>query len=228
MAVDVEQRGIRPVWAGGAWHLTKTATIVMVDAQTGEVYEPSEGRKARPLHMVAVAPSGNWDGGFDAKGTDALLGRADHYYWWPRTYPAGRRYVYNHQMLAQQIEMERMKPERRASSWLTTGVASAVLSDWSSAAEDLDKAVETEPENKELRFYRGLILMAIRDLGKAASDFNALSDDRKRVADARDHLEILRGRRSANGLMSVMYNVETDFGWIPMDFRIGSEFLSKD
>ena len=74
-----------------------------------------------------------------------------------------------------------------------------------------------ETENKETRFYRGLILLALRDLNGAAADFNG-SDDRKRAADALEKVHILRGEKPAQGLTAFMHNIPTDFGWIPIEF----------
>jgi tetratricopeptide (TPR) repeat protein len=229
MAVEVKGRGIRPVWAGGAWRMIDGGRVVMVDARSGELYRGAEGRKLEPVDSESNAHGELWDGGFEPKSIHALMGRSEHPYWWPRTYQdEDRRYVYNRRLLTQRIEEERIKSSRKASSLVATGVASAAIGNWNAAADDLSKAVEAEPENKDIRFYRGLILMALRDLDRAASDFAALADEGKRVASALDHLEILRGRKSADGLAAFMHNIETGIGWIPIDFRIGAEFLSRD
>lgn len=228
MAVEIKRRGMRPVWCGGAWRLINTGGIMIVDAQSGELYGAAGGGKPEPLDSEAKAIGEEWDGGFQPKSSEALMSRSEHPYWWPRTYQgADRRYIYNRHFLLKKIDEERKKIPREAASWFVTGVANAALGNWGEATEDLSVAVAKEPSNKETRFYRGLILMALRDLDGAAVDFNATGDG-KRTTEVTRYIEILRGRMQADGLTAFMYNVETEFGSIPLEFRIGSEFLSNE
>ena len=219
MVVNIKGRGMRPVWAGGAWRVGSSGRAVFIDASSGDLYRNSE--ESDPQTSAPV-----WNGGFQPESDSGLMGKSRQPYWWPRAYrDSDQRFVFNRRVLIQQIEEEQKKSSKRSSSsWLFTGIANAALRNWSTAAEDLTKAVEIEPENMELRFYRGLVLLAMRDLDGASADFKTVKDE-KRAADGQKYLNILRGKTSADGLVAFTYNVETDVGSIPFEIRIGSEFI---
>jgi hypothetical protein len=229
MALRVKGRGVRPVWAGGAWRLPGRGLIIAVDAHSGEVYRFADDRSLELLDGDASTVSDDWDGGFAPKSSEALFARYDHPYWWPNAYQdAGGRYVYNRSALLAKITEEQQKVERKPSSWFATGIAAAVLGRWDSAARDLDEAVKLAPEDSDFRFARGLVRLAIRDLDGATKDFAASPGDASRVGDSVQHLEMLRGARSRGGLLGFMHNLETDFGFLPIELRIGPEFLNKE
>jgi hypothetical protein len=228
MTVDVEGRGIRPVWAGGTWNMPDKGFLIMVDAQTGELYHPISEKKLKPIALTQKPLEVEWNGGFDEKSTEALISRSEYYYWWPRAYQNFEgRYIYNRKLLQAKVQEEESKPSRSVSSWVTSGVLHSVLGKWVEAVNDLSRAIEMDPQNHDYRYYRGLIFMVIRDLDKAISDFQALPQDNKDRADALGYIAILRGKKERGGLVSFMRNIDTDVGMVPLEVYIGSVPLAS-
>jgi hypothetical protein len=232
MTIDVLGRGIRPVWAGGAWRLPTLRSIVLVDAETGAMYRPAGENKYVPIEPdvnTSNTSEAQWNGGFDEKSIDALLSRSEHSYWWPYCYRnAQSRYIYNRKLLRAKLLEEQRKANRSASSWLTSGILNAALGNWIAAADDLAKASSMEPENSDYRFYRVLVLLVIRDLETASFEVKQLREGNKHNDDALNYLKILRGEEKAGGLAGFMRNIKTDAGWIPLEIWIGSVPLDNE
>lgn len=223
MKVSVEGRGIRPVWAGGTWYMPDKGFLIMVDAQTGELYRPMCEKKLEPLAPIQEPLGAEWNGGFDEKSTEALISRSEQYYWWPRAYRNFEgRYIYNRKLLHAKLQEEERQPSRSASSWMTSGILHSVLGEWTEAVDDMNRAIGMEPQNHDYRYYRGLIFMVIRDLDNAVSDFQALPQGSKDRVDNLGYIPILRGKKDAGGLVAFMRNIGTDVGMVPFEVYIGS------
>ena len=220
LAVDVDGRGVRPVWAGMEWFLRKQGVLIAVDAQTGEIYTPSTENKMRPLNLHAAPPSASWNGGFEETSVDALMGSSKTYYWWPRAYEDGEdNYIYNRALLNQELARESQRPQRDAASWFTTGVIHDALGDWASGINDLDRAAELAPGAKDVLYYRGLSYLVVRDLDKARRDFSKLND--KERGDGLDKVSLFKGDKGSNSLFQFMSNARTSDGYIPIVVQVG-------
>ncbi|MEO0101290.1 MAG: tetratricopeptide repeat protein [candidate division WOR-3 bacterium] len=218
MTVVVKDRGARPVWGGGAWYMPDKGLPIMVDAQTGELYDEE---KAEPITLSKTYKT-EWDGGFDEKSPDALISKSEYYYWWPRAYRNfNGYYIYNRLLLLTKLEEEKSKLSRSASSWMTTGILHGILGNWEKAVDDLNKAIQMEPQNSDYRYYRGLTFLIIRDLDKATSDFLSLPQDSKARTDALRYVETLRGKKESEGIIAFAQNIITDIGMIPLEVHLG-------
>lgn len=227
MTVVVEGRGIRPVWAGSTWYMSDKGFLIVVDAQTGELYRPMSEKKLEPISPQERVNT-EWDGGFNEESYDALMSRSEHYYWWPRVYQTFEgQYVYNRKLLKEKLQEEQVKLNRDAASWFTSGILRIVLGNWEEAIDDLDEAVKLEPENEEHRYYRGLYFLCIRDLDKANSDFQTLSEDNENRSDALNYLTIFQGKKERHGLAGFMHNIPTNCGMVPWEVWIGPLSLTS-
>jgi len=222
MAVDVEGRGIRPAWAGSEWFIRKEGIIVMVDAQTGELYCPAGEQKMRPLNPEQKPAQLEWNGGFDENDPTAIMESSEHFYWWPRAYQdVEQRYVYNRTLLRRELKVETEKTNRNASSWLTSAILHNILGEWDQGVDDLSRVVELEPQNNDAHYYRGLTYLIIRDLDKAQSDFETLPQSDTRKSDGLNYVAMFRGEKDTGGLLEFMNNIQTEVGMIPLAVHIG-------
>ncbi len=221
MTVAVEGRGIRPVWAGGTWYMPDKGFLIMVDAQTGELYRPIGEKKLGPISPTHKRVDTEWNGGFDEESYDAILSGFEHYYWWPRVYQTFEgQFVYNRELLKEKLQEEQVKPHRDAASWITSGILHVVLGNWAEAIDDFEEVVKLEPENEDYRYYRGLYFLCIRDLDKAAFDFQDLPE--KDRNEALGYVALFRGEKERGGMVSFMHNIPTNCGMMPWQVQIGS------
>lgn len=224
MAARVEGVGIRPVWAGHSWRLRAQGGEVSVDAYTGELY-PRSGRTEKESAIV------EWNGDFDPGSSGAQMSQSSYRYWWPRAYattplprPAGvfGRLVYDRALLRRQLAAESAKTSRTASSWKTSGVLRAVLGDWLGAVDDLAQALTLAPDDDEIKYYRGLMLLVIRDFQSAVSHFKGLSSKFKQQSDdGLKNVAILKGQQKRE-LGAIILSMNTDVGSVPIEVWIGA------
>jgi len=224
MTIEVESRGIRPVWAGGCWIMPDKGLMVAVDAQTGEIYRlGSDGGKGVPLAGAAMAPK-EWDGGFKEDSTEALIGRSDNPHLWPHCYREMiiGGYVFNRKLLNGDRQKEEAKPGRPASSWMTTGIINAALGNWGQGISDLNKAIELEPQTQNFRECRGFLSLVIRDLDTADVDIQPDAKGKEAV-EPTEIFKMLRGQSDPGGFLASMHVFKTEVGFIPLELNIGME-----
>jgi len=225
MASNIEGRGLRPLWAGHTWCRPENGSEIVVDAQTGELYQQIGRVPPKQSQIV------EWNGDFDPTSSAAEMSRSQYSYWWPRAYtttplprPPGviGRIVYNRALLRASLQEESSRTSRNASSWRSSGVLQCVLGNWLKAIEDLDQAVQLAPHNDEFRYYRGLISMYIRDFASATSDFKGLSSQFEQQSDeGLRTLAILRGEQKRE-LSAIILNLQSNFGCVPLEIWIGA------
>ena len=220
MNIEVDRRGVRPVWGGESWTLGGPGAWVVVDAYTGEFYRPSEGNRMQPLDPDQPKLWKEWNGGFDEDSDDAKAGRADKPYWWPRAYSCeGDQFVYNRGELRRAIDAEEGRADRNARSWMTSGFLRAGLGDWVAAETDMSKAIAMEPASDNARIARGLVRLVMRDLGRARADFAAITDANTRNGGL-DYVALGRTGKPL-AVDSVMRAFDTNAGMLPLCVRFG-------
>lgn len=223
---DVNGREKCLIW-GSAWCMNNDPRfVVAVDARTGELYRLKGQDTFQPINPQQKTTKKEWNGGYDET---SPLARLDiGYSCEPRAYWDSKiaNFIYNRDLLQEELHKEKSKASRSASSWMTSGIIQCVLGRWVDAIDDLSRAIQMEPQTDSLRFYRGLILMAVRDLDNAASDFQSLPVGDKDRDRSIEYLSILQGKKSREGTAAFTHNIQTDIGRIPLQVWIGPSPLT--
>lgn len=221
--LNVAGKGIRPVWGGTAFVLPQADYAIAVDAETGDLYLRTKDREATPLE--GKRPNGpEWDGGFSER--QARASGLIQPFFWPRAYKSAEGWiVYNRQYLLSSLRKELSKNVRESDSWLTTGAIRAALGNWDEAIYDFSHLIAEGAPKPEWQMYRGLCLLAIRDLEGASKDFVALQDEDEKK-NMLKYIKIMRGEED-NSIRSFWHAIELPEGQIPLEFQIGPHPLKS-
>lgn len=158
---DVKERGKCLIW-GSAWCMNNDPRfVVVVDAQTGELYRLKGEDTFQPINPQQKATKKEWNGGYDETSPLARINIGYSCDPWAYWNPEMADFIYNRDLLQEELHKEKSKASRSASSWMTSGIIQCVLGRWVDAIDDLSRAIQMEPQTNSLRFYRGLILMAV-------------------------------------------------------------------
>jgi hypothetical protein len=208
----VSGEGLRPVWGVGAGGNGQT---LLVDAETGTIYRSLAFVIDGEAHQLAPTDteSQKWRRSILDRTKDTSLLREDLQYL-PLAVRVEAHLIYNNELLQKALRDNLTEKSRNSSSLLFAGVLKATQGDWSGALQDLGEAKRLDPKNRAARLYRGLCLLAIRDLDGAGEELRSLDNTL-----ANKTLQTLKDRKSSD-IGATLFEIRTPVGTLPFEVNL--------